>query len=663
MTRNALANTSLALQTAVKAYELGDFSRAQRTLETLLQKAPGHFDAVHLLGVVLDARGEYRQAINHLQRAVNINKGNAEAWNNLGSAYRHNGDFTAALGCFETALRLAPNPYRELINSGHVYAEVKRFDEAHRAYTAALAARPNSDRACFYLGITAEKQQQNESAIAHYRRALELNAEADDARFRLALNLLSVAQPAEAETLLRLVTERHPDDVEANFHLAKLLLDMHKFAESIPVFRHVTELSPTHASAFSGLGAALFQMGQQVEAEAVLRAAVELAPNSTDTNNILGVILHERWRLLEAGQHFIKSLEANPDNDSAWNNLGLLHKELGNYKEAETCWRKALSISPDSYDPHNNLGMLLLSNGQLSEGWTHHLYRPSLQHAPSMRPPLLRLPDDLNGCRILLRKEQGIGDELFFLRFAPLLKARGAYVAYHSTAKIAPLLARCTCLDLVYTEPPYEGFDYKIAVGDLPLLLGCNDIHDLPPPLPLQLNPHRLSIMRGELAALGPPPYFGITWRAGVKAKGRRLGFYYKEIPISALARTLATTPATLVLIQRSPIASEIEEFVSASHRTLHDFSRYNDHLEDMLALLELLDENICVSNTNVHLRAGLGKPSRVLTPFPPDWRWMRNEMESPWFPGSPTFRQMPDRRWDEAFGRLGASLTGYARS
>lgn len=663
MNRNSLATASQALHTAVKAYEKGDFSVSQETLEGLLQKNPSHFDALHLLGVVLDAQGEYRRAIERLQRAVHLNKSSREAWNNLGTAYRHSGDLPAALGCFEKALALSPNSYRELINSGHVYSELKRYDEATIAYAKALAAQPSADRACFYLGVTAEKQENNELAITHFRRALELNPNADDARFRLALALATSGQRAEAEALLRVIVERHPDDVDPQFHLAKLLLDAHRFDEAVTVFRRATELVPSHASALSGLGASLFQLGQQDEAEAALRAAIELSPNSTDTNNILGVILHEKWRHLEAGQHFIRALEANPNNDSAWNNLGHLHKELGNYAEAETCWRKALTIGPEAFDPHNNLAMVLLSQGKFTEGWSHHLYRPSLQHAPSLRPPLLRLPDNLEGCRILLRKEQGIGDEIFFLRFAPLLKARGAYVTYHSTAKIAPLLARCAALDLVYTDPPYEGFDLVIAVGDLPLLLGCDDIEKIPPPLPLQINPHRYAVMRGELAALGPPPYFGITWRAGIKAKGRRLGFYYKELPISPLARTLATTPATLVLLQRNPIPSEIEEFLAATHRPLHDFSRYNDHLEDMLALLDLLDENICVSNTNVHLRAGLGKPSRVLTPFPPDWRWMRSGMESPWFPGSPIYRQSADQRWDEAFGRLGASLTGYARS
>jgi len=661
MNRTSAATSSHALQAAVKAYELGELPHARTALESLLKKAPNLFDAVHLLGVVLDAQGEHRLAVTQLQRAVHLNGKSVEAWNNLGSAYRHCGDLPAAVGCFEKALTFAPNSYRELINLGHVQSELQNYEQARLAYGRALAARPTSDRPCLFLGIIAENQGEKELAANHYRRALELNAKADDARYRLALILASTGQLAEAETLLRLVAEQNPNDSNAYFQLGKVLLDTRKFEDSIAVFQRATELAPTHASSFSGLGAAYFQLGRQTEAEQALRAAIAISPGSSDPNNILGVLLHEQSRYLDSGKHFVKALEANPENDSAWNNLGHLHKELGNFSEAEACWRKALTISPESFDVNNNLAMLLLADGRFAEGWNRHLYRPSLQQSPSSRPPVLSLPENLDGCRILLRKEQGIGDEIFFLRFVPQLKARGAYVAYHSTSKIAPILARCACIDLVYTDPPYEGFDYQIAVGDLPLLLGCDDIDKIPPPLPLQINPHRQAVMRGELAALGPPPYFGVTWRAGVKAKGRRLGFYYKEIPISPLARTLARAPATLLMLQRNPIASEIDEFHSASHRPLHDFSRYNDHLEDMLALLDLLDENICASNTNVHLRAGLGKPSRVLVPFPADWRWMRSGTESPWFPGSPTYRQTADRRWDDAFGRLGATLTGYS--
>jgi hypothetical protein len=131
----------------------------------------------------------------------------------------------------------------------------------------------------------------------------------------------------------------------------------------------------------------------------------------------------------------------------------------------------------------------------------------------------------------------------------------------------------------------------------------------------------------------------------------------YKELRLEDLAAVLRGVAGTLVSLQRAPGAGETERLAALAGRPVHDFSAANGDLEDMLALLALLDEYIGVSNTNMHLLAGIGRTARVLVPWPAEWRWMAAGGASPWFPGFRSYRQRPDGDWGPAVARLRADL------
>ena len=153
---------------------------------------------------------------------------------------------------------------------------------------------------------------------------------------------------------------------------------------------------------------------------------------------------------------------------------------------------------------------------------------------------------------------------------------------------------------------------------------------------------------------MGPPPYIGVSWRAGTPDQKLSL---YKTCPISLIASAFKDVPGTLLILQRHPAPGEIEAFARELGRPVHDLSALNEDLEQMLALLALIDDYVGVSNTNMHLRAGAGKTARVLVPAPPEWRWMAEGKTSPWFPGFAVYRQKYDGSWEEAFAMLAADL------
>ena len=302
------------------------------------------------------------------------------------------------------------------------------------------------------------------------------------------------------------------------------------------------------------------------------------------------------------------------------------------------------------------------------------------------------LPPALEGKHICLLREQGLGDEIFFLRYAPLLKARGARVTYQASNKIGSLFKRLECLEQVLPEDaPLPQADAVMLLGDLPLALGRLDASALPgrnlpenriwtrgisrrisvfwPRLPetLAIPPLEscVAAMRKRLADIGNPPYIGLSWKGGTPPEIQRSGsawLLYKEIGIQPLADALRDLPATFIALQRKPAPGEIENFSRTLGREVHDFSALNADLESMLAALALIDEYVGVSNTNMHLRAAAGKTARVLVPQPAEWRWMARGSSSPWFPGFSIYRQSLDGDWLDALANLKTDLTARMR-
>jgi hypothetical protein len=323
-----------------------------------------------------------------------------------------------------------------------------------------------------------------------------------------------------------------------------------------------------------------------------------------------------------------------------------------------------LALAPEALDYHSALATIHLSLGNLPAGWREHDWRAArssfLAEHPAPRP-VEPLPGMMTGMRVCVLREQGLGDELFFLRFAAALKARGAELTYRANPKIAGMLARAPELDRVIgPNDPLPSADAVLLAGDLPHALGAVDF---PPPLALAPLARELDAMKQRLAALGPPPYLGVTWRAGTAPESQAGAGWklHKNAPLDRLGAALRGAGGTVIAVQRHPEGGEIGRLAESAGQAVHDFTAVNEDLEAMVALMALLDDYVGVSNTNMHLRAGAGRTARVLVPQPPEWRWMATGDASPWFPGFALYRQALDGDWGAALERLSAELRAQA--
>lgn len=549
-----------------------------------------------------------------------------------------------------------PEP-TEALRQAIAAAQAGHLAEAERLCGQILAADAVAPGALCLSGALAAQRGDMAGAISRYRAAL-----AAAPRFIKALSNLGAALSAlqrfeEAAEPLRLALEEQPDHGPALINLGQVYLALGRVEEATALLRRATQAAPQDAMAWSNLGAALLRAERLNEAEPPLRQALALDPGYGAAWSNLG---HAHFRLrrpAEAASDFRRALESGAAPAESWTHLGTALRAMGQMSDAMAAYERALQINPDHAEGRFARALQHLADGNFAQGWEDYRFRPSARAFYAHRadgPP--RLPADLGGRKIFLAGNQGFGDEIFFLRYAPGLKARGARICYRPGAKLAPLLGGTAFIDELVAEAIQPTADVNMLIDDLPYAL---DENVPPPPFALTPNASRLAALHERLAALGPAPYLGLTWRGGIDKNGS----LFKEAPLAAIAQAARGWPGTILALQRAPLAGEIEAVAAAAGAPVHDLTSLNDDLVEMLALLALLDEYAAVSNTNVHLRQSLGLPSRVLVPMPPDWRWMASGDASPWFPGTRVYRQTADGDWAAALARLSQDLKAVFRS
>lgn len=620
-----------------------------------VEQAPTHPDARHLLGLALLQTGDATAAITELEQALLQQRRDPQLLSHLAQAHAACGHHDQAHACFRRAERLAPGHWPFRLGAAIALAQMGRHAEAE-----ALLRRLNDQ---------------------HPGQAIIL--------FNLGNTRLDLGQHDSAEQTLRAALQLEPEDAGARLSLGTALHRQLRFGEAIEQYRNCIRSHPDWPQPRLNLVSALIDDGNFSAAVAECQALIAQTPQRPEAHRFLGAALSHQGRLLEALNTFEHCAHLQPRDAAALRSLGGALADCSRLHAASRTLAIADAVEPGSAATLQLRSMVALAAGQFAEGWSAYRSRPA--HAPLaqkwLHPRSLQsLPEHLAGLHLLVRREQGLGDELFFLRHLPLLRARGARISVCVSRPLQEMIARSASADSVLdaeAEAP-AGIDAQIFCGDLAHALAPRDCSSLParetpacalpdfaaairvydplpqPSLRLAATDEALQRMRQRLRDTGPPPYLALTWRAGTAARDQGGGSWLlsKQMDPAALASVLKGYRGSLIAIQRLPLAGELETLSRACGLKLADFTDVNDNLEDMLALMHLVDDYAGVSNTNMHLRAATGRIARVLMPNPAEWRWMQWGRRSPWFPDFLIYRQALNGEWSGALAQLAHDLT-----
>lgn len=503
-----------------------------------------------------------------------------------------------------------------LMDAAASAAEAGDVERAEPLFQRIVAENPGDAEAWHMLAIIALRRGQAAEAIDLATKALQLHR-----RSHIYLNTLGIAH-AEAQQL----------------------------AEAQSCLKRALKVRPDYAEAHYNLGKVYSKLGDLPDAERCYLRARRLDPGKAEVANNLAALYSRQGRYTDALPLLAEASAGLPDDESVAINTGIALLATSGPEAAIAHLQSYLSRHPGAAAVHAELGRRLLAQGHYVEGWREYAWRSGSRAGRSL------------GRRVLLLPDQGLGDHLFFLRFAGALRQRAAHVAFKCPDKLLALLAaRPPADELCRGGCDERDFDAVLPLGDLPLALGDAGT---PPPLPITVEPSHIAPWRERLAALGPAPYLAVTWRGGSTREGqsefaaRGEDPLHKEIDVGALASAIRAWRGTILILQRQPAQAEIDAFRKALGRAAHDLSTVNENLLDAATVLSVVDDYVAVSNTNVHLCASLAKPARVLVPFPPEFRWMHTGDSSPWFPGFRIYRQSSGHGWEPALERLGFDLS-----
>jgi tetratricopeptide (TPR) repeat protein len=492
-------------------------------------------------------------------------------------------------------------------------------------------------------GVRLHEAGKYAEAFQCFEAILKKNPKHPLALWHFGRALTRLKQPQKSIPILQQAAALRPTAPEPLYDLAWAWLGADRVEEAIKQFEAAIALKPAWVEAWSALGYAQGKVRRFAEAEASLRRALELKPDHGETFNRLGIVLGAQGRCEEACEYFFKAIEIAPKSFQAWSNLAGNLKALNKMTEALVAYEHALAVDPKNSTVKYNQAIAGLTKGDLRrEVWLKYDYRWVVLNKSPQRgftQPLWR-GEPLAGKTILLHSEQGLGDTIQFVRYAAPIAAMGATVHVEVQPPLASLLAGLPgAASVIAWGEPLPDFDYQCPLLSLPFAMDTK-LDTIPAGVPYVHAPvDRVSTWQQRL---GPRRGFrvGMVWRGNPKHSNDA----NRSMPFELYRRICEVPGCEFVCLQIK--LNETESAYFASNPACVDLTEQIADFSDTAAIISQLDVVVTVDTSVAHLAGAMGKPVWLLLPFSPDWRWLLDRDDSPWYPGMRLFRQPAIGDW-----------------
>jgi tetratricopeptide (TPR) repeat protein len=641
------------------------------------------------LGAAYASAGETDLAETALRRALALDPGSAQTHYNLAALLNQVGKPTEAIASYRKAVQLSPDFAEAHFNLGNIYRDLDQLAEAEQSYKAAMAARPGYFKAAMNLANVQLKRDEQPSAEASFRQALQIDPAHAEAHYWLGSLLQSQGRLSEAlaelqaavfhnprafeaqnnlgcvfraldqldsaEQCFRMALLERPESAEALNNLGSVLHDRKEFDAAAECFQLAIERNGAFVQAHNNLGSVRQDQKRFDEALEHFRRAEQLDPNSADTLVNIGGALHMLGKPEQAVEYHRRAIAIDPNLSRAHYSLAAALHTQHLDDEAELSYGEAIRLKPDYPEAYYNRSFVHLSRGEFAAGWKDYEWRFRCKDYKGRRFDAPRWDGSpLAGRKLLVHAEQGLGDTLHFIRYVRQLDERGGNVVVEVQPALVPLLRASGFTSVIPGGSPLPRFDVHVSMLSLPGVMGTT-VETIPAPVPyLAAEPRLLKTWRNRLRAYSGFKV-GLIWQGNAAYTFD----HFRSIPLVAFAPLAEIEGVQLISLQKN---AGVEQLAALEGRfTAIDLGSTLDTdagaFMDTAAVMCNLDLVVTSDTAAAHLAGGLGVPVWLGLSAAPEWRWMQNRGDSPWYPSMRLFRQSTTGDWSKVFAEMKTEL------
>jgi hypothetical protein len=429
-----------------------------------------------------------------------------------------------------------------------------------------------------------------------------------------------------------------------------------RLLEAERVYRQVLEIAPNDANAWCYLGMVLNDRRQYQDAVSAYERSLSIQPVFPVALNNMGNSLRYIGDIQRADDCFQKAIDLKPDYFNAFKNRGTLHAWTGNHDLALGYYSMALAINPKDAELHRNIGVIYLLLGNFEEGWPEYRWRWQVGDLHRVGTSPVWDGSDLAGKSILLTAEQGLGDTLQFVRFARLLREKGAGTLFHCPPELLALLQQSGSIGPVFPNnlPLQQQFDWQCSLLDVADQLNI-DVNSIPcEDRYLQPSINLINFWKKQIHSQKRSMNIGIAWQGNPDHQADQ----FRSFALSYFEPLSRINDVRLFSLQRRHGLDQLSAWKGDS------IVQFDQNLDtssgafmDTAAIVSQLDLVITCDSAVAHLSGALGIPTWILLNYIPDWRWLLDRQDSPWYPQVRLFRQPTTGDWHSVFGQVSMAL------
>jgi len=546
------------------------------------------------------------------------------------------------------------NPSQEIVNHLKTLLNSRKFSDACEKAETIIKQYPKSFILWNILGVSLYELKKFDDAIKSYEKAVSFNSKYAHAYINLGVVLRDQGKLDAAINFSKKAVLSEPHNPLAYNNLGALFTEQRKFDEAIGVYKKALSIQPNYVQAYNNLGVALRELGKNEEAIRAYKKAISLQEDYAEPYNNLGAVLRDLGNLEEALDACRKSILIEENYVEAYNNLGVIFRDKGNFDEAIKACEKAISLKADYAEAYFALSFTYNLKGDLQKGLQLYEWRLKKDRFTARIPRGHLIWDgkeSLLDKKFFVYEEQGLGDVIQFCRYLPLLKQKGAKVIFKVKPKMHALLKTLDKnIILVDNDPDENSIDFEAPLMSLPYLFNTN----------LDSIPSMTSYLSGDYNRI-------ISWKkhlakdifkVGICWQGSKTKIDFgRSFPLTLFEDISKLPNVELISLHKGEGEKQIEDINFDLTVLGYDFDNGEDAFIDTAAVMANCDLIITSDTAIAHLAGSLGCRTWVVLKKIPDWRWMLDRNDSPWYPKMKLYRQKKHDNWEEVFETIKKDL------